>query len=109
MNADKTNSSSLFSICVHPRLSAANFVSAFFISLLKNRDREGSGSPKPLAMVMNRTRAVSFLTVLLVVFLAVAASQAAQKHPKAPKTLRLYVFDCRSEERRVGKECRARW
>ena len=34
------------------------------------------------------------MTVLLVVFLVVAASQAAQKHPKAPKTLRLYVFDC---------------
>jgi N-acyl homoserine lactone hydrolase len=25
---------------------------------------------------------------------AVTASQAAQKHPKSPKTLRLYIFDC---------------
>src|SRR3984885_2966139 len=32
--------------------------------------------------------------ILLGACLAVASSQAAQKHAKAPKTLRLYIFDC---------------
>jgi glyoxylase-like metal-dependent hydrolase (beta-lactamase superfamily II) len=40
---------------------------------------------------MNQSkRAVSFTAMLLVVCLA----QAAEEHPKAPKSLRLYVFDC---------------
>jgi hypothetical protein len=32
--------------------------------------------------------------IVLGVCLAVASSQAAEKHAKAPKTLRLYIFDC---------------
>src|ERR1700756_4186732 len=38
---------------------------------------------------MNRTT-----VILLGACLAVAASQAAEKHAKAPKSLRLYIFDC---------------
>jgi glyoxylase-like metal-dependent hydrolase (beta-lactamase superfamily II) len=45
-------------------------------------------------MVINHKRAASFLTVLLVVFLAMPSSQAARKHPKPPQSLRLYIFDC---------------
>jgi len=36
----------------------------------------------------------AFIVILLAACLAITASQAAQKHPKAPKTLRLYIFDC---------------
>jgi N-acyl homoserine lactone hydrolase len=38
----------------------------------------------------NRKRAASLIAMLLVAGLALAA----QKHPKAPKSLRLYIFDC---------------
>ena len=34
------------------------------------------------------------IVILLGACLAMASSQAAPKHPKAPKTLRLYIFDC---------------
>jgi N-acyl homoserine lactone hydrolase len=34
------------------------------------------------------------IVILLGACLAAASSQAAQKHAKAPKTLRLYIFDC---------------
>src|ERR1035438_2399431 len=44
MNADKTNSSSLFSICVHQRLSAAKYVSAFLICVLV---ASSCGTPVP--------------------------------------------------------------
>jgi N-acyl homoserine lactone hydrolase len=36
----------------------------------------------------------SSMVILLGACLAVTDSQAAQKHPKAPKSLRLYIFDC---------------
>jgi glyoxylase-like metal-dependent hydrolase (beta-lactamase superfamily II) len=36
----------------------------------------------------------ALIVILLGAFWAVTESQAAQKHPKAPKSLRLYIFDC---------------
>src|SRR3984957_4146966 len=43
---------------------------------------------------MTRPTLASSIAILLAGCLLATSSPAAQKHPKAPKTLRLYIFDC---------------
>src|ERR1700719_4814826 len=54
-----------------------------------NQRRHGIGY-----LILRVELAVTSIVILVGACLAVTESQAAHKHPKAPKSLRLYIFDC---------------
>ena len=70
--------------------------------------RKNKNMEELMKMIVRRT-ALAVCTLVLAVILSTAASAACTGFDDVPDTADCYESVMRSEERRVGKECRSRW